>query len=333
VTDVAFLHSLWLLGLALLPPLALWRWWTLRRGVRALPFPLTELAFRLRKPSRIYPWVSPILALLGLAALLVGLARPVRTLGQTRYSTEGVAILVCMDISGSMLALDFQPSNRVDVAKVVVADFIKKRPEDRLGLVTFAALPMLRCPLTSDHGTLLNLVRDVRTVTRTEIDGTAIGDALIAAGKRLIKAPEASRVVILVTDGENNRGQIDPQQAAELLAGQRIRVHVVGIGSEGTVPYPVPEANGRVTLQFVKIGFNEESLKAIASSTGGLYYNATDSKGLERVFDAIDKLERTKVTATGYVRREELFLFPLGAGCLALCLLLLWRAGPGRATP
>lgn len=331
--DLSFLRPLFLLGLALLPALAAWRWWVLRRGLRALPFPPSELVFRLRRSSRLYPWVSPALALLGLGALLLALSRPVRTLGQTRYSTEGVAILVCADVSGSMLAEDFQPSNRMDVAKVVVSDFIKKRPEDRMGLVTFAAIPMLRCPLTSDHETLLNLVRGVRTVTRTEIDGTAIGDALIAAGKRLIKAPEASRVVILVTDGENNRGQIDPQQAAEILAGQKIRVHVAGIGSEGTVPYPVPEANGRVTYQFVKIGFNEESLKSIASATGGLYYNATDAAGLERVFDAIDRLERTKVTATGYVRREELFLFPLGACCVALCLLLLWRAGPGRATP
>lgn len=331
--ELAFLRPLWLLGLAMIPALTAWRWWTLRRGLRAMPFPVAELAYRLKKPSRIYPWVAPVLAIFGLAALLVSLARPVRTLGQTRYSTEGVAILICMDISGSMLAEDFQPNNRIGVAKAVVADFIKKRPEDRLGLVTFAALPMLRCPLTSDHDTLLNLVREVRTVTRAEIDGTAIGDALIAAGKRLMKAPESSRVVILVTDGENNRGQIDPQQAAQLLGGQKIRVHVVGIGSEGTVPYPVPEANGRVTYQFVKIGFNEEALKTLASATGGLYYNATDAKGLERVFDAIDKLERTKVTATGYVRRQELFLLPLGAGCLALCLLLLWRAGPGRATP
>lgn len=331
--DLAFLHPLWLAGLVLLPALLAWRWWLLRRRRRALPFPATSLIFRLRRSSRIYPWVAPALALLATGATLLALARPVRTLGQTRLSTEGVAILLCMDISGSMLAEDFQPSNRMDVSKSVVADFIAKRPEDRLGLVTFAALPMLRCPLTSDHGTLRNVVREVRTVTRAEIDGTAIGDGLVAAGKRLLKAPEASRVVILLTDGENNRGQIDPQQAAELLAAQKIRVHAVGIGSEGTVPYPVPEANGRVTYQFVKIGFNEEALRSIAEATGGVYYNATDAEGLEKVFGAIDRLERTKVTATGFVRREELFPVPTGVAAVALLLLLLWRSGPGKALP
>jgi len=252
---------------------------------------------------------------------------------KTRVSSEGVAVLLVLDISGSMLAEDFQPSNRIDMAKVVVADFIEKRGEDRIGLLSFAALPFLRCPLTSDHRILLEVVRSLEAVGRSEIDGTAIGDALVTAGKRLLGAPEKSKVLVLLTDGENNRGQFDPVKAAELLASHGIRVYAVGIGREGVVPYPVVDQNGRKSYQFVRIGYNAQSLEDIATATQGVYFNASDAEGLEKALGEIDRLERTKITSTGYVHYRELFLWPLGLGLLLLGLEGLWRAGPGRALP
>ncbi len=333
MTALGFGFPFWLILLILVPMLAAWRWWLLKKGSRALPYPTAPILTGHSGRGRWYPWVAPVLSLAALAALILALARPYRTLGRTEVTTEGVAIMICMDISGSMRAEDFQPSNRMDVARGVVADFIKLRTEDRLGLVTFAGIPLLRCPLTRDHETLLEIVQSMKTVSRTELDGTAIGDALVGAGKRLIHAPETSKVVILVTDGDNNRGQIDPIQAAELLGLQPIRVHVVGIGSTGPVPYPIPGPSGKVSYQYVKIGFDEEALERIAGKADGVYYNAIDAEGLERVFSAIDELERSKVVSEGYVKREELFLFPLWIGSLFLVFLYLWRYGPGRSLP
>jgi len=323
----------WLFLLLAVPPLALWRWWLIRKGARAVPLPTAPILIGHSGRGVWFPWVPPVLGLMVLTAFILALARPYQTLGRTEVTTEGVAIMICMDISGSMRAEDFQPSNRMDVARSVVADFVRRRGEDRLGLVTFAGVPFLRCPLTRDRETLLTLVRGMETVMRSELDGTAIGDALVSAGKRLIHAPEVSKVVILVTDGDNNRGRIDPLQAADLLAAQPVRVHVVGIGSTGPVPYPIPGPGGKVSYQFVQIGFNEEVLRSIAARADGVYYNATDAEGLQRVFAAIDELERSKVVSEGYVTRRELFPLPLGGGVLLLTLLFLWRYGAGRSLP
>ena len=333
MSEISFLQPVWLWCLAAVPALAIWRYWLLKRGVRALKYPPSHLVLSLVRKARIYPLVGPALTLLALAAMLLTLARPVKTLGRSQVTTEGIAIMLCMDVSGSMLAEDFQPSNRIDVARSVVGDFVKKRREDRLGLVSFAAIPMLRCPLTTDHETLLKSVGALRTVTRSEIDGTAIGDALISSGKRLLKAQESSKIIILLTDGENNRGQIDPLEASGILAEQKMRVYAVGIGSSGPVPYPVPDGSGKIDYQFVRIGFNEEALKSIAETTKGAYFNATDANGLEKVFESIDALEKSKVTSSGYTRREELFMLPLSLSLFSMFCLVLWRFGPGRTMP
>ncbi|MEJ2367559.1 MAG: VWA domain-containing protein [Acidobacteriota bacterium] len=329
----SFLHPAWLLALLLLPVLLFWKRWSLKKHRRAVLFPLALDMESLAGRKRYYPWIAPALMAAALGAFIVALARPVLTFARTTVTTEGVAIMLCIDISGSMRAEDFQPSNRIDVARDVVSDFISRRKNDRVGLITFAAMPFLRCPLTLDHKTLQTIVHSLDAVTRQDIDGTAIGDALIAAGKRILHAPEKSKVVVLLTDGENNRGQFDPIQAARLLAKHHIKVYVVGIGSSGVVPYPVDITNGQKTYQYVKIGFNEQALKKIAEITGGVYYNATDAKGLNRVFTDIDRLERSKVTSTGYVRYEQLFLWPVGIGLLLMCLQALWGAGPGRSLP
>jgi len=273
------------------------------------------------------------LLLLAFIGAVGALARPAALLHRTTTTHQGVAILLCVDISGSMIAEDFQPNNRIDVAKTVIADFVGKRSDDRIGLITFAAMPFLRCPLTSDHSTLLKIVRSIKAVDNPEIDGTAIGDALVASGKRLLDAPEKSRVVILLTDGENNRGQFDPMQAAKILASHKMRVDVVGIGSKGVVPYPIIGNNGEKVYQYVKMGFNEDSLKSLASMTKGVYYNATDASGLERVFDAINRLEKSKVLSHGYVTYEDYYPWPLAFALICLLLETIWRIGLGRVFP
>lgn len=329
----SFRYPLWLALLALLPLLGFFRYWLLKNRRRALLYPPAAHLEGLAGRSAWYPWVSPALGLMALAGLIFALARPVAATAKTKVDSEGVAILLVLDISGSMLAEDFQPSNRMDMARLVVSDFVEKRPEDRIGLLTFAALPFLRCPLTSDHHMLQEIVGTLRTVGKSEIDGTAIGDALVTAGKRLLGAPEKSKVLVLLTDGENNRGQFDPTQAAELLAGHHIRVYAVGIGREGVVPYPVFDPSGKKSYQYVRMGYNEKSLQTIASATEGVYFNATDAEGLQRVFSEIDRLERTKVSSTAFVHYRELFLWPLGIGLLLLLLEALWRSGPGRTLP
>ena len=324
---------IWLWALLLVPLLAVWRWRLLGSRRRAISFPLAAQLEVLSGRSAWYPWISPSLALGAMACMIVALARPVVATARTTIRSEGVATLIVLDISGSMLAEDFQPSNRIDMAKLVVSDFIKKRQDDRIGLLSFAAMPFLRCPLTLDHKTLLDIVAAIKPVGRQDIDGTAIGDALVTAGKRLLTAPEKSRVIVLLTDGENNRGQFDPVQAAELLGAHKIKVYAVGIGSKGLVPYPVYDENGRKTYQMVHIGFGEETLKAIAKATDGVYYNATDAQGLTRVFADIDRLERTKIESQGYVRYRELFLWPLAICVVLFSLEALWRSGPGRTLP
>lgn len=333
MSQLVFRDPAWLWALLLLPPLVAYRAYLLRRFRRALPFPPAFQVEALAGRGKAFPWISTGLLLAGFAFLALTLARPSLKSRRTTVSTEGVAILLCIDVSGSMIAEDFQPNNRIDVARTVVADFVERRSEDRMGLVTFAAMPFLRCPLTLDHRTLLALVRDLRAVTRTEIDGTAIGDALVASGKRLLGAPEKSRVVILLTDGENNRGQFDPLQAAQMLASHRIRVYAVGIGSSGVVPYPVIGESGKKSYQYVRIGFNEEALKALAKSTDGVYFNASDGRALEKVFEAIDRLERTKTQSSGYVAYEELFLYPAGGALFCLVAYALWEMTLGRCLP
>lgn len=333
MTGFVFRQPLWLWFLFLLPVLAALRAWRFRRARRAVGYPAAGLLEVLDGRNLWFPWISTGLWLLAFAGMLVALARPAARTSRTNVTSEGVAIMLVLDISGSMVAEDFKPNNRIDVARTVLADFVRRRTDDRLGLITFAAMPFLRCPLTSDHKVLQSIVSDLKPVGRQEIDGTAIGDGLVAAGKRLLSAPEKSRVVILLTDGENNRGQFDPIQASQLLASHKIRVDVVGIGSTGVVPYPVVDASGGRSYQYVHIGFNESALQAIARTTDGVYYNATDSKGLERVFGAIDRLERSKVSSMAYVRYRDFFLWPVGLALLCLAAESLWRRGAGRALP
>lgn len=328
-----FAHAFWLTGLVLAA--IYFALCEIRLGKKrtAIDLPMGELISRISKPNRNFGRVSYLLAGLCIIFLSLALARPTFKIAKATTTSEGIAIILTMDVSGSMLAEDFQPSNRMDVARKVLSDFVNSRDTDRIGLVSFAGMPFLRCPLTADHRTLSRLLGDLKAVRRQELDGTAIGDALVASGQRLISAPEKSKIVVLVTDGENNRGQFDPILAAKMLKERKIKVYAVGIGTKGLVPYPAIDQGGNRSYQLVKIGFNEEVLKEIASATGGSYYSAGDKDTLEKVFLEIDRLEKSKIESPAYIIRKELFMFPLGIALFTMLLAWIWDVAWGIRLP
>lgn len=303
--------------LLLLAPLG----WLLLRGRRrraSLIFPRTVpframppgLAVRLRR-------LPPALRLAGLALLIVAFARPQTGRHEEEILTEGISIALAVDISGSMRTEDFKPRNRLAVAKEVVAGFVRGRRNDLIGLVVFAANAYTRCPLTLDYGVLLDLLRDVDIAPREE-DGTAIGMGLATAVARLKDARGKSKVIILLTDGRNNRGQVDPLSGARLAQALGIKVHAIGVGTEGEAPYPIDDPIlGRRYIN-VSADIDEETLQEIAAATGGQYFRATDARALKGIFEKIDRMERTEMKVRGYVRRTEQFASFLYPGALLI---------------
>jgi Ca-activated chloride channel family protein len=219
-------------------------------------------------------------------------------------TTEGIDIMIASDISGSMLAEDFQP-NRLEAGKNIAIDFIKNRPDDRIGLVIFSGESFTQCPLTIDHDVLINLYKDVKFGMID--DGTAIGMGLATAVNRLKDSPTKSKVIILLTDGSNNMGSIPPLTAAEIAKQFDIRVYTVGIGTHGFAPYPVQTPDG-IQYQRMPVDVDEVTLGKIADITGGKYFRATDNHTLENIYQQIDKLEKAKIDVTQYHKKTELFL-------------------------
>ena len=328
-----FASPFWLLGIPAAVLFVLLSEFGMRRKRTSLRFPAGSTLSSIAKRGLWFGRTGFILAGLAMTALALSLARPTFKIVQATTTTEGIAIILTMDVSGSMLAEDFQPNNRMDVARRVLADFVKSRESDRIGLVTFAGMPFLRCPLTTDHKTLLKLLGDMKAVRRQELDGTAIGDALVASGQRLVQAPEKSKIVVLVTDGENNKGQFDPLLAAKMLKERNIKVYAVGIGTQGLVPYPAIDQNGQKSYQFIRIGINEEALKKIADEANGNYYSASDKDALEKVFAEIDRLEKSKIESPVYIVRKELFLYPLLPALILAAFAWVWEMKPGARTP
>jgi Ca-activated chloride channel family protein len=317
----------WLCALLVLP-LLIWghhRW----RSLGALTYsrlpagarPSWRTAWRLHLPF--------YLRLGGLAFLLLALARPQMGYAWEESLTEGIDIELVLDISGSMAAEDFQPHNRVTVAKDVVKEFVRGRTGDRMGLVVFSGTALNRAPLTTDHVALEQLIDavDVNSLP----DGTAIGVALATAAARLRNSPAKSRVIVLVTDGVNNAGEIDPLSAAALCRGLGIRVYTVGVGTNGRVPVPFPVRNPltgerEIRRVMMNVSVDEALLRQIAARTGGQAYAATNREGLRRIFESIDHLEKTPLKVKRYVRYREAFA-PLAWSGLALLLLPLAAAG------
>ena len=261
-----------------------------------------------------------VLRLLAVAALVAALARPQITNDEQVVNGEGIDIVLCLDISGSMLAQDFTP-NRMEAAKNVAADFIDNRPADRIGLVIFSGESFTMCPLTSDRNVLKSQLYNVHSGLLE--DGTAIGSGLATGVDRLRSSPARSKVIILLTDGENNGGLIDPNTAKEIAKAVGVRVYTIGVGTEGYAPMPVQTAGG-IVMQKEKVSIDEKLLTQIANETGGKYFRATDNQSLKNIYTDIDKLEKSKVEITALKRySEEFFPFALAAAaCLLLELLL-----------
>jgi Ca-activated chloride channel family protein len=301
-----------LLLLALIPVLV-WRYLRrVRNGEGSLQF---SSVFAFRGAGR--PWTLHIrhvifgAEMLALALAVTALARPQQGTQEEEFLTEGIDIIVALDASGSMAAEDFLPRNRLYVAKLVVSKFVEGLKNDRLGFVVFAARAYTRCPLTLDYGVLLNVLDQVQLGSME--DGTAIGNALATCLNRLRSSKAKSKVIILVTDGMNNRGEVQPLDAAQIAKTLGVRVYTVGVGSKGTARFPVQDPNyGKVYVD-LPVEIDEASLTQIAQITGGLYYRATDRPSLEKIFEAIGNLEKTKVqvkTYTHYNERFVDFLFP-----------------------
>lgn len=246
-----------------------------------------------------------ILRLLVISLLIIAMARPQSTSSKQNINIEGIDIVLAMDVSGSMMARDFTP-DRIGAAKNIAADFIEHRPNDRIGLVIFSGVAFTQAPLTLDHSMLLTLLKEVRSGMVE--DGTAIGDGLATAVSRLQDSKAKSKVIILLTDGVNNMGAIDPLSAAEMAKLYGIRVYTIGIGTQGYAPYPVQTPYG-VQMQQMKVQIDEALLQKIAQSTGGEYFRATDTPSLKKIFGEINKLEKSKIEVQQFQKKTERF-FP-----------------------
>jgi Ca-activated chloride channel family protein len=251
--------------------------------------------------------------------LVVALARPQSTNSWENSTTEGIDIMMSLDISSSMLALDLKP-DRLQAAKEVAASFIAGRPTDNIGLVVFAGESFTQCPLTTDHAVLLNLLKDVEC--GMILDGTAIGHGIATAVSRLKDSQAKSKVIILLTDGTNNRGEIAPVTAAEIAKSFGIRVYTIAVGTKGEALYPDPYHPGGYVTMPVEI--DEQTLTQIAQITGGQYFRATNNKSLKSIYEEIDQMEKTKISVQTYNKKtEEFALFAMGALLFLLLEMLL----------
>ncbi len=253
---------------------------------------------------------------IAVALLIIVLARPQKTDKFQDMSTEGIDIVLTVDISGSMLAQDFKP-NRIEAAKNVATEFISGRPYDRIGLVVFSGESFTQCPLTTDHAVLINLLREIKSGMIE--DGTAIGDGLATAVNRIKDSQAKSKVIILLTDGVNNRGAIAPLTAAGIAKTFGIRVYTIGVGTQGVAPYPVQTPYG-TQYQDMQVEIDEGILQEIAQTTGGKYFRATDNDKLAQVYNEIDKLEKSKIDVKQFSRKDEKYIIP---ALIAFCLLVL----------
>ncbi|NRF40454.1 VWA domain-containing protein [Pedobacter sp. LMG 31643] len=253
---------------------------------------------------------------LALIAIIIGLARPQSALSWQNSTTEGIDIVIATDISGSMLSEDLKP-NRLEAGKNIAIDFIKDRPDDRIGLVVFSGESFTQCPLTIDHDVLINLFKGINNGMIE--DGTAIGMGLATAVNRLKDSEAKSKVVILLTDGSNTTGSIPPVTAAEIAKQMNVRVYTVGVGTKGFAPYPVKTPFG-VQYQQVPVTIDEGTLSSIAKITGGKYFRATNNDKLKEIYQQIDKLEKAKIDVTQYHKKTERFL-PFALIALALLLV------------
>ena len=307
-----------LLWLLLLVP-ALIVWYILRHKKQEASLSFSDLKGFVKLPKTWKAYLRHLLFALKMAALallIVAIARPQSSSTNSTSNIEGIDIVMAMDVSGSMLARDLKP-DRLTAAKNVASDFVKGRPGDRMGLVIFSGETFTQVPLTTDHGVMLNMLAEMKNGLID--DGTAIGDGLATAISRLKDSEAISKVIILLTDGMNNAGSVDPYTAAEIAKLYGIRVYTIGVGSYGTAPYPVQTPFG-TQIQQMKVEIDEKLLASVAGMTGGKYFRATSNQKLDEIYEEIDKLERSKIEVTEFRRLHE-EVYPLVAWALALLLI------------
>lgn len=300
---MVFANPSYLYLLVLLIPMIGWYVWKLSKSQASLQISASQ-AFDAPGTAS---WkvclrhVPFVLRMAAVAVLIIILARPQSTNSWQNTSTEGIDIILAMDISSSMLGQDLKP-NRLEASKDVAAAFINGRPNDNIGLVVFAAESFTQCPLTTDHTVLLNLFKDIQPGLIQ--DGTAIGLGLANAVSRIKDSQSKSKVIILLTDGMNNAGEIAPSTAAEIARTFGIRVYTIGVGTKGLAPYPVQTPFG-IQYQNIPVEIDEPALKQIAATTGGQYFRATDNSSLKEIYSEIDKMEKTKISVQEYSKKQE----------------------------
>ncbi len=321
--NITFQNPSYLYLLLLLIPMAAAYFYRRKRTTANLQISSTEPFKGVRKSYKYYLLHLPFILRLGvIAMLIVVLARPQSADKWANKDVEGIDIVMAVDISGSMIAEDLKP-NRLEAAKSVGAEFIASRPNDNIGLVVFAGESFTQSPLTSDKTALVGLMNSISNDMISE-DGTAIGMGLANAVNRIKESQAKSKVIILLTDGSNNRGEIDPLTAAELAKAYNIRVYTIGVGTKGQAPYPVRTVFG-VQRQMVPVDIDENTLQAIADKTNGQYFRATDNKTLKAIYKEIDQLEKTKIQVTEYSKKQEEYLPYAIAACILLLLEILLR--------
>jgi Ca-activated chloride channel family protein len=316
---VTFARPLLLLLLLALP---LW-WWQRRRRRVTVPFSDVGVVASDARP----PWwtrLPPVLRSLVLICWIVAAAGPQVGGSTVEEKREGIAIAIAIDISSSMLAEDFAPSNRMEVAKQQAIEFVRGRKADRIGLVAFAGEALTQVPVTLDYAVVVQAIEGLRIGSLE--DGTAIGSGLATAVNRLRRAPGKSKVVLLLTDGENNRGRIDPRTAAATAEAYGIKVYTIGVGTDGEARIPTGRGIGGLRYEVLQVNIDEDLLREIAGKTGGKYFRARDSEALSRIFHQIDALEKTPVTVTRYARYDEVLQPFVIAGLIALLLELALSA-------
>ena len=323
ISQITFLHPAYLYLLPGLILIIAWYIWKRRKSQAALQIS-SGSAFNQTKSTwkvklRHLPFILRVLVI---ALIIVVLARPQSSNHWQTTSTEGIDIMLAMDISGSMLTIDLRP-NRIEAAKTVAASFINSRPTDNIGLVVFAGESFTQCPLTTDHAVLLNLLKDIHCGMIE--DGTAIGMGLANAVGRLEKSQAQSKVIILLTDGSNNRGEIAPVTAAEMAETFGIQVYTIGVGTKGEALVPVQTAYGTDYVKVMQEDFDEETLRKIANTTKGKYFRATNTAKLKEIYAEIDEMEKTKINVQNYSKRyEEYAVFAIMAFIL-LCAEIVLR--------
>lgn len=329
--NISFVHPALLWLLLLIPILSVWYYYNQRDRFPTLNMPnLNALGEEgsLRGQLSI---TLPILRALTVMTFIVALARPQATLKQQDIKSEGIDIILSMDISSSMLAQDFKP-DRLEASKSVADEFVDRRPYDRIGLVIFSGEAFTQCPATTDHKVVKELLSGLQCGSLLE-DGTAIGMGLATAVNRLKDSKSKSKVVILLTDGVNNSGYIDPKTAAEIAKQYKVKVYTIGVGTRGVATVPSYNINGQMFPQLMRVEIDEELLEEIATMTGGKYFRATDESSLFAIYQEIDRLEKTEIEVTTIKRYSEEYFRWIALGLIFLIMELVMRYTVFRTIP